>query len=203
VAEDSDLDEWAVVTAALGLRASFQRCIEGYREPVPRLYVVGISAVEFVNWACALDELLWSTDTTYKNRRDRNEYGRLIPALQFVRDRHMHQVVVSSNLVFTIGFSSDDSVPPALSAAKIYWRPVEEIREPTDGLQNRRQNTPVYQARRAAYVQHLERREPPWALGHVNNFLFDEVTALGIKVPLITDVGLHFVPADHNQADTA
>jgi hypothetical protein len=187
------------VTAALGLRASFQRCIEGYRDPVPRLYVVGLSAVEFVNWACALDELLWSTDTTYKNRRDQDEYGRLIPALQFVRDRHMHQVVVSSNLAFMIEFSSDDSVPPALTAAKIYWRPVEEIREPTDG----RQNTPVYQARRAAYVQHLERREPPLALGHVNNFLFDEVTARGIKVPLITDVGLHFVLADQNQADTA
>lgn len=199
MAEASHLDEWAVVTAALGLRASFQRCIEGYRDPVPRLYVVGISAVEFVNWACALDERLWSTDTTYKNRRDQDEYGRLIPALQFVRDRHMHQVVVSSNLAFMIEFSSDDSVPPALTAAKIYWRPVEEIREPTDG----RQNTPVYQARRAAYVQHLERREPPLALGHVNNFLFDEVTARGIKVPLITDVGLHFVLADQNQADTA
>jgi hypothetical protein len=106
----------------------------------------------------------------------------------------MHQVVVSSKLVFTLGFSSDESVPPALTAAKIYWRPLEEIREPTDG----RQNTPLYQARRAAYVEHLERREPPLALGLVNNFLFDEITARGIKVPLITDVGLDFVLQDHD-----
>ena len=193
--DDQDLGEWAVVTAALGLRASFQRCIEGYRNQlVPRQEVVGVSTVEFVNWACALDELLWSTDTTYKNRRDQHEHGRLMPALHFVRDRHMHQVVVSSKLVFTLGFSSDENVPPALTAAKIYWRPLEEIREPTDG----RQNTPLYQARRAAYVEHLERREPPLALGLVNNFLFDEITARGIKVPLIKDVGLDFVLQDHD-----
>jgi hypothetical protein len=30
-----------------------------------------------------------------------------------------------------------------------------------------------------------------------------EVTARGIDVPLITDVGVHFVLADHNQADMA
>jgi hypothetical protein len=196
VNEAGDLDEWAVVTAALGLRSSFERCIEGYRNQlIPRQEAVAVSVVEFVNWACALDDLLRSTDSTYKHRRDQDEYGRLIiPALQFVRDRHMHQVVVSSNLVFTLGFSSDESVPPALTAAKIYWRPVDEIREPTDG----RQDTPVYQARRAAYVEHLERREPPLALGYVNNFLYDEVTARGIQVPLFTDAGVHFVLADHD-----
>jgi hypothetical protein len=183
------------VTAALGLRASFERCIEGYRNQlIPRQEVVGISTVEFVNWACALDELLEDTDDTYAERRDQHEHGRLIAALRFVRDRHMHQVVVSSRLVFTLGFSSHDSVPPAITAAKIYWRPIEEIREPTNG----RQNTPVYQARRRAYVDHLERREPPLALGQANNFLFDEVTARGVEVPLFTDAGLHFVLAEGN-----
>lgn len=185
------------MTAALGLRSSFERCIEGYRNQlVPRQEVVGISTVEFVNWACALDELLESTDDTYAERRDQHEHGRLIAALRFVRDRHMHQVVVSSNLAFTLMGSYDGSVPPTITQAKIYWRPVEEIREPTNG----RQNTPVYQARRKAYVDHLERREPPLALGHVNNFLFDEVTAHGIEVPLFTDAGLHFVLSDDNTA---
>jgi hypothetical protein len=157
--------------------------------------VVAISTVEFVNWACAIDELLENTDTTYKDRRDQHEHGRLMPALRFVRDRHMHQVVVSSTMAFTIGFSSDESIPPTMTAARIYWRPVDEIREPTDG----RQDSALYQARRAAYVEHLERREPPLALGHVHNFLYSEIMARGIDVPLITDVGLHFVLADNNQ----
>jgi hypothetical protein len=199
VADDQDIDEWAVTTAALGLRASFQRCIEGYRAQIPRQEVVAVSTVEFVNWACALDELLENTDSTYRGRRDADEHGRLMPALRFVRDRHMHQVVVTSRLVFTLMGSHDGSVPPTITAAKIYWRPIEEIREPTDG----RQDQDWYRARRAAYVEHLDGREPPMALGYAHNFLYSEIRARGIKVPLITDVGLDFVLADNNQANMA
>jgi hypothetical protein len=195
VNEAGDLDEWAVVTAALGLRASFQRCLEGYRNQlIPRQEVVGISTVEFVNWACALDELLESTDKTYAERRDQHHNGRLILALRFVRDRHMHQVVVSSRLVFTLRGSYDGSVPPTITQAKIYWRPIEEIREPTDG----RQDKDLYRCRRAAYVEYLAGREPPLVLGLVNNFLFDEIKRREIDVPLITDVGLNFVLAGHD-----
>jgi hypothetical protein len=195
VNEAGDLDEWAVVTAALGLRASFQRCIEGYRNQlVPRQEVVGVSTVEFVNWACALDELLEGTDNTYAERRDQHQDGRLILALRFVRDRHMHQVVVSSRLVFTLTGSYDGSMPPTITQAKIYWRPIEEIREPTDG----REDKDLYRSRRTAYVEYLAGREPPLALGLVNNFLFDEIKRREIDVPLITDLGLDFVLADHD-----
>jgi hypothetical protein len=134
VAQDNDLDEWAVMTAALGLRASFQRCIEGYRDPVPRPIVAGVSTVEFVNWACALDELLENTDSSYKGRRDQHEYGRLMPALRFVRDRQTHQLVVTtSSFLFRARVSDDDNIPPTITLEKIYWASLEHIREPTDG----------------------------------------------------------------------
>ncbi len=49
-----------------------------------------ITAVNFLNWAVALDDLLAETDTDYCARRDRDEDGQVLLAVRHVRDRHVH-----------------------------------------------------------------------------------------------------------------
>jgi hypothetical protein len=51
-----------------------------------------------VFWACALDERLSEIDPAYEARRDGDEHGQVLPALRFARDRHTHQVAITTSL---------------------------------------------------------------------------------------------------------
>jgi hypothetical protein len=177
VTQSDSLDRWEIITAVIGLRGAFRRCISAYHDMIPHQELAGVAVVEFVVWACALDERLRKTDPSYAARRDADDYGRVLPALRFARDRHLHQVTITTSLVFTVGWSKADSTPD-LIGGQIYWRKLDDITEPTDG----RERKPDYLARRTAYKEHLEGREPRLAMGHALDFLNREVAARGIEV---------------------
>jgi hypothetical protein len=82
-----------------------------------------------VFWACALDERLSEIDPAYEARRDGDEHGQVLPALRFARDRHTHQVAITTSLEFTFERSSDSGSPDLLKL-KTRWRPLDGITKP-------------------------------------------------------------------------
>jgi hypothetical protein len=75
VSQDTDLDRWEITTAIIGLRGAYKRCMDAYRDLIPNQEIARVSVVEFVFWACALDERLCTTDPKYAARRDDDEHG--------------------------------------------------------------------------------------------------------------------------------
>jgi hypothetical protein len=142
--------------AVAGLREAYVRNRAAYGSR-PTIDSVGISAVDFANWASALDERLRETAPAdaqrYRSDRDANPDGRVIGGIRFVRDRHMHQVVVSA-----VPDSADffAAFPPQLSLG-IVWRNVDELPRP-DG---RGTTNPQYEPERNAYRDHMEGK-PTW-----------------------------------------
>jgi hypothetical protein len=178
VSEEADLDRWEITTAVVGLRGAHKRAMDAYRDLVPNQEIAGVSVVEFVVWACALDERLRKTDPTYAARRDADDHGQVLPALRFARDRHMHQVAVTTSLRFMFERSSDPNVTPDRLTVSNLWRPLDGITEPPEGPERDR----YYPARRAAYEKHLAGRWPALAMGDGLDFLDREIAARGIEV---------------------
>ena len=89
--------------------------------PDPNQEIASVSIAEFMFWACALDERLFTTDPAYAARRDADERGQVLPALRFVRDRHTHQVAITTSLEFIFERSSDPNVSPDLLRVKNRW----------------------------------------------------------------------------------
>jgi hypothetical protein len=169
--------------AVIGLRAGLQLCLSAYRDPIPDQGLATAAIGDFVNWACALDQRLDDTDTTYAARRDADDDGRVLPALRFVRDRQRHQLAVTSSLVFLVQWS-DVNPKPAITRTRIYWRPLEGLTEPSDRHEAiRHEALSRYVTLRAAYEDQLEGREPPLAMAAALRFLSQEVDARGIEVP--------------------
>jgi hypothetical protein len=189
-------DQWGLVwdlvsdaeyqRAIVGLRAGLQLCLSAYRDTIPDEDLAADAIGDFVNWACALDERLDSTDATYAARRDADDDGRVLPALRFVRDRLRHRMAVTSSLVFLVQWS-EVNPKPAITRTRIYWRPLEGLTEPING------HDPVsgyvalgavsrYVMLRAVYEDQLEGREPPLAMAAALRFLGQEVKARGIEV---------------------
>ena len=75
--------------------------MDAYRDLIPNRRSRRSLSAEFVVWACALDERLSRTDPKYAARRDADKQGQLLPALRFARDRQMHQIAITTALVFT------------------------------------------------------------------------------------------------------
>jgi hypothetical protein len=180
VSRDTDLERWEITTAIIGLRGAYKRCMDAYRDLIPNQAIAGVSVVEFVFWACALDERLCKADPAYAARRDRDRHGQVLPALRFTRDRHTHQVAITTSLEFMFERSSDPDASPDLLKVLTRWRPLDGITQPGDG---RHETTPQYRKRRDAYKEHLEGRKPALALRDALDFLDREVAARGIKVP--------------------
>jgi hypothetical protein len=103
-----------IATAIIGLRGVYKRAMDAYRDLIPSQEIAGVSVAEFVFWACALDERLEKTDLTYAARCKRGDHGQVLPALRFVRDRHTHQVAITTSLEFMFERSSDPNVAPDL-----------------------------------------------------------------------------------------
>ena len=107
MSQDTDLDRWEITTAVIGVRGAYKRAMDAYRDLIPTQEIAGVSVAEFVFWACALDERLCKTDSKYAARRDRDEHGHVLRGLRFIRDRHTHQVAVTTSLEFMFERSSD------------------------------------------------------------------------------------------------
>jgi hypothetical protein len=180
VSEGTDLERWEITTAAIGLRGAYKRCMDAYRDLIPNQEIAAVSIAEFVFWACALDERLCTTDPAYAPRRDADERGQVLLALRFVRDRHTHQVAITTSLEFSLERSSDPDAAPDLLRVMNRWRPLDGITEPT----GRRVTRDDYIARRNAYRKHLEGRKPALAMRDALDFLNREVAARGIKIEI-------------------
>jgi hypothetical protein len=210
-------DQWGLVwdlvsdaeyqRAIVGLRAGLQLCLSAYRDTVPDEDLAAAAIGDFVNWACALDERLDSTDATYAARRDADDDGRVLPALHFVRDRLRHRMAVTSSLVFLVQWS-EVNPKPAITRTRIYWRPLEGLKEPTNG------HDPVngyvalgavsrYVMLRAVYEDQLEGREPPLTMAAALRFLGQEVEARGIEVPDAMPWPLEEADDEHQRAERA
>jgi hypothetical protein len=100
-------------------------------------------------------------------------------ALRFTRDRHTHQVAITTSVELRFERSSDPDASPDLLRVGNRWRPLGLITEPKDG----REETPRYLAMRAAYKKHLEGHKPALALNSAFDFLNREVAARGIEIP--------------------
>lgn len=141
------------------------------------------SIVEFLVWACTLDDWLRSSDrTTYAGRRDTDEHGRVLTALRFARDRHLHQMATTMIPGEEISPRRPDDPPPTEArpgdfvsrGARIYWCELEDITEPADGW---RETTDQYLKQRAAYKEQLEGQEALLAMRHALDFLNQEIAA--------------------------
>jgi hypothetical protein len=174
VNQGTDLERWEITTATIGLRGAYKRCMDAYRDLIRSQEIAGVSVVEFVFWACALDERLQKTDPKYAARRDDDEHGQVLPALRFTRDRHTHQVAITTAVEFMFERSSE----PKVLRIRTRWRPLDGITEPTDG----NEKMGGYIVRRAAYEKHLEGRKPAVAMSDALDFLNREVAARGIEV---------------------
>ena len=210
-------DQWGLVwdlvsdaeyqRAIVGLRAGLQLCLSAYRNTVPDEDLAAAAIGDFVNWACALDERLDSTDATYAARRDADDDGRVLPALHFVRDRLRHRMAVTSSLVFLVQWS-EVNPKPAITRTRIYWRPLEGLTEPTNGHDPVNGYVPLgavsrYVMLRAVYEDQLEGREPPLTMAAALRFLGQEVEARGIEVPDAMAWPLEEADDEHQRAERA
>jgi hypothetical protein len=179
VSQDTDLERWEITRAVISLRGAHKRAMDAYRDGlIPNQEIAGASVAEFVSWACALDERL-EADPAYAARRDSDEHGQVLLALRFTRDRHTHQVAITTSVELMFERSSDPNASPDLLRVGNRWRPLGLITEPKDG----REETPRYLAMRAAYKKHLEGHKPALALNSAFDFLNREVAARGIEIP--------------------
>jgi hypothetical protein len=177
VSEDPGLDRWEITRAIIGLRRAYKRAMDAYSDLLRNRETAGAAVAEFVSWACGLDERL-SKDKKYAARRDSDKQGQVLLPLRFVRDRHTHQLAVTTALEVSLERSSDPDASPDLLKVMNRWRPLDLITEPTDG----HEKDPYYPARRAAYEKHLEGRKPALAMRDALEFLNREVAVMGIEV---------------------
>lgn len=193
--------------AIVGLRTGLQLCLSAYRNTIPDEDLAAAAIGDFVNWACALDDRLDSTDATYAARRDADDDGRVLPALHFVRDRLRHRMAVTSSLVFLVQWS-EVNPKPAITRTRIYWRPLEGLTEPINGHEPASGYIALgavsrYVTLRAVYEDQLEGREPPLAMAAALRFLGREVEARGIEVPDATPWPLEQAKDEHQGAGGA
>jgi hypothetical protein len=180
VSEGTDLDRWEITTAVIGLRGAYERSMDAYdRGLIPNWQIAAVAVAEFVFWACALDERLKNADPGYKTRRDRDEQGQVLLALRFTRDRHTHQMAITTTLEIAFERFSDVDGRADLMKIGNRWRRLDALPKATGGHQNRRD----YPGQEAACKKHLEGRWPGLAMRDARDFLNREVAARGIEVP--------------------
>lgn len=175
------MDHEAVRLAILGMRDALDRLATLTDNTPADLEGAGIFTVNATNWACALDELLREADPTYLSRRGADRDGQFLEGLRYVRDRHMHQLVVSNTQIWrvTAGFGLDGRRYDSPNQPGIAWKPVDDISEPADNRINKRS----YQSRRSAYENLLQLRRVHLALVSALSWLTTEVMAHRVVLP--------------------
>lgn len=174
-----NLDYAAVRLAVLGLRAAYARnwAAHGQHVTPETIDSAGISAVEFANWACALDQRLKDTDpdtdteAAYVARRRGDPRGRVMQGIRFVRNLHMHTVVVSTST--QLGPFFLDGPGPMIVSGGIVWRSAAELPAP-ERPQPRLE---------AVYVEWMQGRTTVDALAHALVWLVAEVRGRGVVLP--------------------
>ena len=114
------------------------------------------SAAETVWWVCAIDEQLDGNGgsrrqvTQYARERDADDNGKVIPGLRWVRDRHTHQLPLTTERDETPFLNSGRGV--IFISPGFIWRPTAAIRtsDRNDG--------------RGVYEQHIAGRKRSGAL---------------------------------------
>jgi hypothetical protein len=133
--------------ALVGFRAAMARhkSAQDARD-VPQAY---ISMFEATMWVAALDEQLCTFyGGSYKRTRDQDEYGVVVNAVRWARDRHAHQLPVTLDEDQT-PFFREKFFPFKLSSG-VRWRKAAEL-PPADERHTRPDGE-------AAYMAHLEGR---------------------------------------------
>lgn len=173
-----EFDHAAVRLAVLGMRDAYGRNFASVQTSRHDLDAAGISAVDFMNWACALDERLGKTSDqkAYEARRKADDDGCVLPGLRHVRDRHMHQVVLSAHVDKRPWFGR---FPPRLSAG-IIWRSVDEIGDAPRSQQMKDQEG--YDERRLAYERHIQGMKTWVTLRRALLWLTGEVEGRGVNL---------------------
>lgn len=170
-------DHEALRLAIVGMRRALQRCEVASDSSVRDADGGALSAVEFVHWACAVDEQLWSVEG-YEEERDQCEPGKTVSGFRFVRDRHTHQVVVSNRNTTAIKiksfFQAEDGRVP-VEAYSVTWLPAHRIKA---GDRKRKD----YATREAAYGDHIADRPLPEPMKAALDWLTPHVKALGVLI---------------------
>jgi hypothetical protein len=180
-------DHDAVRLAVAGMRGAYRRHHAAHVAALSEESVdaAGISAVEFANWACALDERVRKTgeesSTAYMKRRDSDRRGKVLLGLRFIRNRHMHQVVVSNQVVSTQFFDLPSRKEQIARAAAevgmfspgIVWQAADRIADPDDG----------FTSGLAEYEALLKGNTTLFALADAVDWLTREVVARGVQIP--------------------
>jgi hypothetical protein len=184
MSSQDQLNPEAARLAVIGMRSAYERNFTLCLTESHDLDGIGTSAVDFTNWACALEERLRETapdgEPAFQQRRDADADGVVLEGLRFVRDRHIHQLVVSAVRDSADFFST---FPPQLSAG-IVWRSVDEIPEPSDALRKKKYH---YVARRTAYEDHLQ-NQPTWlALRSALRWLTAETNLRQVALPVFNE----------------
>lgn len=118
------------------------------------------SAVEAVWWVCALDEQVEGDNdlahaTPYEKARDTDPSGAHIRGLRWVRDRHSHQLLLSTEYDDRAFFDPPDGALFYLSRG-FYWRPTEQLEaEAAAGRPAPFRGGPKAAQGRAAYDQYV------------------------------------------------
>ena len=121
------------------------------------------SAVEAVWWVCALDEQFEGGNdlghaTAYEKARDSDASGAGIRGLRWVRDRHSHQLLLSTDFDDRAFFDSSDGSLFYLSRG-FYWRPAEQLEAQAASYRTTRFLAGKKASQgRAAYDQHISGR---------------------------------------------
>lgn len=124
-----------------------------------------------------LGRTLGEPDDQYERRRNDDPDGRLLPGLRYVRDRHMHQVVVSM---------TDDSTPffggafdSITFSAGVVWRPASEMAGPSA----KHARGDDAKLRLQIYEEELQNRPALVGLAATLRFITAKVTARDVILP--------------------
>jgi len=94
------------------------------------------SAAETVWWICAIDEQLnggsTRNNTDYARARNDDEMGRYIPALRWLRNRHTHQLPITTDEDRTPFFPPPGADYVLHVGSGFTWRATQEIRTDPD-----------------------------------------------------------------------
>jgi hypothetical protein len=138
--------------ALQALDLAFER--HGEARPSNSRLAVWASAAECVWWICAIDEQLAGMErpavrsaqqrtrgpaSEYEQARDADDRGRCIPGLRWVRDRHSHQLPITSELDDTPFFTPAGGAGVLHISAGFIWRPAEDLPDPEDRHPKRRE----------------------------------------------------------------
>lgn len=98
----------------------------------------------------ALDEYSW-LDDSYENRRDMDEFGRIVPGLRLVRDglTHKRGLPMAKEVTSFFAPPGTDAVFYVAESGPV-WPPASELEEPPEARRTRR-----YERQLQTYKEHL------------------------------------------------